>query len=245
MNSWSYSHYSAAMRCLRYYQHSIVLGTPTTEPESPDLAFGSALHSALNATLHGEDGERVFELYWKSYYDKPLAYDRFDWNYLYGLGLSFISKWTRTYASKYKVVQTEQRLFATYKGIKLEGTPDFVGLYEDIPSVRDFKTSAYNYSKDKTAIALQLYLYAYLSIQNGVLSPKTLGYDVFTKSTGVVQKPITWDFKHEDMIKALDNMVSYVELLRKQEGYPQNYNSCLMGKNRCQFFEECHGKKNS
>lgn len=236
--SWSYSAYSSAVQCLQKYKLCYI-DKIAPDYDSGDMAFGSALHSAINGILTGEDGEALFEIYWNSYEGLPLNYGRFKWPQLKELGLNFCSKFARLQASKYKLEFAEERLYGEYKGVKLEGTLDFYGLYKDKLSLRDFKTSGYNYADEKKFTSLQLYLYAYLAITNGKKAPETLGYTVFNKGVGSIQD-LTWDFSEATMYAALDDLVSYCKLLTGGE-YPKNLNSCMIGSQRCAYFSKCHG----
>lgn len=240
MNTWSYSKYSSAVQCLRKFKYCYV---DQLEPDyvSGDLNFGSALHSGINAILQGEDGRQVFEIYWESYREKEVIYGRYGWEQLAALGTRFLTNFQSRHAKKYQLEQAEIRLYSEYNGTKLEGTPDFYGIYDGKRSLRDFKTSGYAYPKEKALTSLQLNLYTYLVHKNGSPYPETLGYTVFNKGTGCIQD-LTWEFSEEKMYDALQSMCSYSEILSQGEKYPQNLNSCQMGASKCQYWSRCHGK---
>lgn len=240
MDSWSYSQYSAAVKCLRYFKYVYIDKLDSGVPGSGDLAFGSALHSAINSSLLGGDGEDVFSIYWDSYKEKEVKYGRFDWEELRTLGLNFISKFERLHSKKYEIHTAEKRLYASYRGIKFEGTIDFYGKYNGSASLRDFKTSGYNYDKSKALCALQLSLYAFL-VKSGGDSIETVGYTVFNKGTGSIQD-LTWEFDEKKMYRDMDELVDYLELLDKGK-FPANLNSCIMGSMKCDFFEKCYGTR--
>lgn len=243
MNGWSYSAYSTALICLRKYKYCFI---DKLEPDyqDGDMAFGSALHSAINSILHGEDGYEIFKLYWDSYKDKPLVYSRFKWKELEEIGYTHLRKFIKLHASEYKVEIAEKRFYATYAGVSYEGTPDFYGMYKGKLSLRDFKTSGYNYDKEKKLLATQLYLYAYLAISNGLKPPETLGYTVFNKGTQSIQD-LTWEFNEVDMHKTLTDFMDYVDVLEKKDRviFPRNLNSCIFGTKKCSFWSRCHGTK--
>ncbi len=251
--SWSYSHYSLALQCLRKFKLIAIDKLTPQGPLSSDLLFGSALHSAINAMLTGEDGLATFEVYWLSYKDKEVEYGRYNWEQLAGLGANFIRKFEKLHAPKFTLQFAETRLFGEYRGIRCEGTLDYYGDYSGLKSLRDFKTAGRNYEAAKADCALQLYLYAYLYKQNFPAARiDTLGYTVFNKGTGSIQN-LTWDLDEKKMFEALDQMVDYVEILEQEVGlkdfdltptYPKNYNSCLDYNRKCQFFDKCHGSKN-
>jgi hypothetical protein len=226
--SWSYSMFSCALNCLACFEKQYILKLPQESKESGDLIFGSAVHSAINASLTGGDAEDVFAVYWGSYqHNEDIEYGRFKWAELKNLGYNFCRKFTKMHRDKYELELAEQRLYSDYKGVKLEGTPDFIGRYNGRGSLRDFKTSGYNYEKERSSRALQLYLYAYLSL--GKVSFRTatfldtLGYTVFNKGTGSIQD-LTWEFDEKVMYSMLDDMVTYCKLFETLTEYPRNPN---------------------
>lgn len=246
MSSWSFSGYSTALQCLRKYKYAFIDKLIPDAPHSGDMQFGTCLHSALNASLNGKEGVPSFKEYWELFQEKELEYGRFKWRELYNLGSEFIRKFEKSHKRYYKLIFAEKRLYAEYKGVKFEGTPDFYGEYDGKLSVRDFKTSGYNYKEEKSQIAIQLYLYAYLCIKNAMpLSDNSvLGYTVFNKGTGSIQD-LTWRFEEKKMYEVLDDLVAYVGILDNKDSYPKNLNSCLDYNRRCQYYEICHGKGDS
>lgn len=243
MTSWSFSNYTLALQCLQKYKYVVVDKLIVEGPESCDLIFGSALHSSLNSLLTGQDGAATFELYWDSYKERDVTYGRFNWEQLRHLGLEFIRKFGKYHAGKYRLEFAEKRLYSEYRGIKLEGTPDYYGYYNDKRSLRDFKTSGRNYEESKRECALQLYLYAYLFLRNHPTAAiDTLGYTVFNKGTGSIQD-LTWDFDEGKMYKALDEMVTYAEILYPKDTlvttFPKNLGACHDYNRKCEFFGKC------
>lgn len=240
--SWSYSSYSTALQCLRKYKYIYIDKLTPVGPESCDLIFGSALHSAINSQLTGQDGTVTFEMYWESYKNKEVEYERFNWEQLRHIGAEFIRKFCKSHAERYQLEFAEKRIYGEYKGILLEGTPDFYGLYQGRVSLRDFKTASSNYKPEKSDTALQLYLYSYLGITKQGFRPETLGYTVFNKALGTIQD-LTWEYNEDNMYKALDNMVEYIGTLSTTRKYPKSYNNCLDYNRKCQFYDLCHGGK--
>lgn len=236
--------YSSAVRCMRLYKLIYVDRLKTDTDMSGDMLFGSALHSAINSSITGtDDPGEVFRSFWGSYRDKTnIEYGRHAWPQLHDLGSEFVRKFIKMHAEHYKPTLTEERLYGKYLDIAFEGTPDFYGEYKGKLSLRDFKTSGYNYPKERADISVQLYLYAYLL---GLKGHKidTLGYTVFNKGTGSIQD-LTWDFKEEDMKVVLNSMVDYVKVFSsKEHEFPQNRNACLDYGRRCQYFDVCNSKE--
>src|SRR5271166_5369980 len=139
------------MSCLRKYKYIFVDQLKPEGLESGDMAFGSALHLAINSILTGEDGAVTFEVYWSSFQDKELDYGRFKWKDLAKIGAEFIRKFIKMHKDKYTLEFAEKRLFGEYRGIRIEGTPDFYGDYDGRKSLRDFKTSGRNYEAERAS----------------------------------------------------------------------------------------------
>ncbi len=224
--SWSYSAYSKAHECLACFKRGYLDGEPQPGAESGDLLFGSAMHSAWNALLSGEDYEAVFETYWGMYKERrDIEYGRFKWAELHDMGHKFLSKFNRFHAKRFSLDKSEIRLHGEYNGVKLNGQFDFLGTLDGKYSLLDLKTSARNYEKEKEHVALQLNLYAYLALRNGLKYPDHLGYVVLNKGTGSIQEPLVWDFKEDKMYSMLDDMTNYCKLIAKADTFPKNPNA--------------------
>lgn len=239
MTSWSFSHYSLALQCLRKYKYVCVDKIIPDVPERGDLVFGSALHSAINACLTGEDGPSTFEIYWSSYQDKEIEYGRYGWKELAKLGAEFMRKFAKYHAPKYEFILGEKRLYAKYKSVNLEGSPDALTKYNGEITLADWKTSGYNYPQEKTT-SMQLNLYAFLLLENGY-SVENLQYLVFNKGTGSIQN-LTWKFSKDKMLEYLDSMADYCYDFQNRLTFPKNINACLNFNRPCEFYEICESK---
>lgn len=204
-------------------------------PESADLVFGSAIHSALNATLTGEDGEAVFNAYWGPYESKDLTFTRFKYEGLKDIGEKLTSRFAKKYSDRFKLEKGEIRLYSQFNGVRLEGTMDFYGTLDGKKSLLDYKTAAYNYSRDKQYTALQLNLYTYLAIQNGYPAPEQIGYVVLNKGGCTIQEPLVWKFDEEEMKKHLTEMTELCKVFNTLSYYPRNPNAMRHNYN-------CYGK---
>lgn len=241
MLSFSYSDFSSLVQCYQKYKLIKIDGLKI--PQTGDMAFGSALHAGIHAALENDNAESVFDLYWNSEKDKGLGFGRHNWEQLKDMGEKFMARFQRMHARKFVPQRMEERLYAEYKGIKFEGTPDFIGAYEGQLTVFDWKTSAYRYDKDKPEVALQLYLYAYLAMQNiKDFKPEVLGYLVFCKGTESIQT-LTWPFDENRMHELLESMHTYCSKVDLKKDFPKNPNACIMGSMKCHFFKQCWGKK--
>jgi len=250
--SWSYSAFSSAVRCLREFKLAYIDRLDLEQPDQGDLIFGTTVHAAINAALRGKDGEQVFDGLWETYRGADVAYGRFCWEELSRIGSTFLAKFTKFHLKHYDLQSAETRMYGVYSGIRIEGTPDFIGSYKGRRALRDFKTSSRNYEKEKSLVALQLHLYAELARQNGFDYPATLGYTMLNKAVGSIQD-LTWEFDLQGHTQILEQFRLYIDSLmsgvtalglQNTDMYPQNPNACLFPR-RCKFFDVCHNKKES
>lgn len=239
--SFSFSEYSAALQCMRKYKLLVVDKVVVPGLESGDMSFGTGIHAGVNALLEGLDGENVFQMYWEHEGTRELAFSSSKFNHekLMEIGLQMLSKFKRLHLSKYKMIQGETRLYGEYRGIKLEGTPDAIVLYEGKKTLFDFKTTGYSYAKTKIDTSLQLYLYAYLYYMNSGEWVEQIAYLPFVKSTGGIQGPLVKSLSRNTVYRCLDDMVSYIEAMRGLGSFPRNPNSCHMGSIECPYIETC------
>jgi hypothetical protein len=238
---WGYSKLSDFLACPRKYQHKNVLDTKPDGVSDSNLAFGSALHSAINAALTGQDPLEVFAIFWKSYEGKDIAYGRLSWRQLGELGEGFIRKFQKNYAYRFELVVAEKTLRASYKGVLFEGTVDLLAKFDGVLTLVDFKTTSAPYDKARAAVSFQLHLYAYLCLSGISASPEQVMYLPFNKSNGSIQTPVVAPLIESKMYAALDDFVALVP--NAGTAYPRNMNSCFNYNKRCEFFQTCHGNK--
>ncbi len=229
--SWSYSMYSSAVSCLQCFKRSYIDGIRSGQ-DSADLAFGSAMHSAFNSIWSGEDGEQTFQIFWGSYEGKDLTYTRFKYPELAQLGMKFCKRFKEKYAERFVLHKAEERLYGKFNDVKLEGQFDYYGLVDGKLTLLDLKTSGYNYPEDKKAVALQLNLYAWLCVENGLPKPEQLCYLVLNKGQGTIQTPMVWEFDHTRAKEMLTEMTTYCKLFEGQDTWPRNPN-CLRHNHDC------------
>lgn len=240
--SWSYSEYSLASECPRKYQYIVLEKEPHPAEKSGDARFGSAMHCALHSMFEEPnlDYMAVFRTFWDSALKDDLRYGRYGHAELASIAEVFLNRFKARYAPKMKPFQMEERLFLDTQTLKLQGTPDFVGTVSGIPSLIDFKTSAYRYHKLKPDASLQLHLYAYLAQKLLKYPVKELHYFVFLKGEGSIQhQKIEYSENTAEMM--LKDMSQYTQWVDSLDGdLPRNHNACLKGKDACEFFSKCH-----
>lgn len=224
MFSWSYSAYSKALECLACYHKRYILKEEETGPTSADLVFGSAMHSAWNAVLLGQDGHALFDFYWDTYSDTPMQFTRYKYDELRHLGHTLLRKFIKSHKERFGIDKSEVRLYGEYKGTKLEGQFDYYGTLDGKLCLLDLKTSAMNYPAEKKDVALQLNLYTYLVETNGYQRPDKIGYVVFNKGMGSIQEPLVWDYDSKTCKEMLDDMTTYCKMFEGMKEYPRNPN---------------------
>ena len=241
MQSISYSQITAGMQCPR----KLRLMKDNAQPDymSGDLAFGTTMHSAIHGCILGKNAEEIFSTNW-DFCSEGYTFGRYKWEELKDIGLTLLSKFDRLHKKNYDPSAfMEERIFDKIEG--LEGTPDYVGMYKGKLSLRDFKTSGTPYKKEKLIVGSQLHLYAYLYYTKTGKWVETLGYDVFCKSTSSIQN-LTVDLDKDKVIGSVSHLnVLKVALFSLTELAPKVYSSCIIGSQKCQYFNTCHeGGKN-
>lgn len=240
--SYSFSQIQAAYKCLKYFKLLYVdrLGLPG--PHSGDMAFGTAIHAGIQASLEGEDPQAIFRVFWESEKDKERRYGRFDWESLKNQGEILLSKFQRTHAKRFKIFKMEERVFSTIDGVRLEGTPDFVGEFDGKPSIVDFKTAAYRYSPDKLICNEQMPLYAEMVKREWAYNAENLVYFPLIKGDPPsIQNAVILPISKVDVAGTVKNVLSVCRELDTRTEWHQNRAGCLMGTNRCDFWNTCHG----
>ena len=187
------------LQCHRKYYLSHVLGQ-TEERTSSALAFGSAMHSALQAFIEGGDPFVAFSLYWDSVQGQNLEYDHnYDWETLNRIALdSFLPKFLKGPAMKLRNAESEMTLTAPILGEHtLQGTIDWIGEYDGEFTLGDWKTSKSRYHESKIYKSLQMYIYAYLYLKNFGRLPDYLRYTVFVKTDRGLQNNLSIKLTNE------------------------------------------------
>lgn len=232
-----YSGIDTALRCLRRYKIEYI-DQLQQEGETPiELAFGSGLHAALQASLEGADGQLTFNTYWDTYESSDRTYAD-----LGKLGLDFIRKFDRLHKKKFDPRFLEHTLRVEMKGLQWEGTPDFLGYYNGEPAVVDWKTSGYHYLPQKILSNPQMPLYAAMAKKAGIFEAKKIVYYVFVKGAECIQVQET-ELTKELLDRALETCESVARDIetRPLHDFGRNPGSCQMGKKICPWFNNCFG----
>lgn len=238
--SFWFSKISDSQTCLRLYRYKHIDKVKLEEELSADLEFGTAMHAALHQILKGGDGEAAFTSHWEFARDLGLDYGRLQHDQLREIGLRLLTRFKRLHAKKFKPFKMEERAFATIEGLSLEGTPDFVGEFEGVPSIVDYKTSAYRYDKQKIVCDAQMPLYARLAELAWGYAVQQRVYVVFVKdakdpSIQIIKSPLTPMIVNDSIV----NVIETCQDLQNRKSFPMNTKACVVGARVCPFFSTC------
>ena len=238
-----FSKISNARDCLRKYQLKHIDKVVIEGPKQGDLEFGTAIHAALNDILEGGDGVGLFGIYWDSMLHEKVEYGRYKWAELNDMGPPLLERFIRIHQKKFKPYKMEERMFVKLGDTDYEGTPDFLGDFEGIPSVVDFKTAGYRYDSRKILCDEQMPGYALMAKEAYGYEAKQLVYVVLIKSSTkpdiqIIKTPLTNDISRAIMI----NIDETTSDLKDRKSFPRNPSSCIRGSIVCPYLATCFGE---
>lgn len=234
-SSFWHSKISAYQRCPRLCKYRYYDKVIPNVPQSADLYFGSAIHLSIEAMFEGNNYQKVFQYYWESVKDEEAAYGRFNWDYLAECGPVLLDKFYKRWYKHIKPIEMEVRRFSKIGQEDFEGTPDIYGKFKGVPSIIDFKTSAYNYSPEKIKIAEQLYGYVHLH-KDSLPPVEQIVYIVLVKGSMSVQTPIIRKVTQADLDEAVQNTGAWIGKIKTDKVFPRNPQSCIIGTRVCEYF---------
>lgn len=241
---YRYSAINTAYQCLRKYQLQYLEGIQP-EGESGDMAFGSAIHYALYTHFDSKKDDvlgdvspiEVFNTIWEMSKEKEMKYARQGWAELREQGEIFIERFIKLRAKDAKPEYLEKEMQFFIGNHKFSGTADVIGKYKDVPSVIDFKTSAYAYDKRKLKTNEQMYIYAHAAKQVLNYEAQQLVYVVFVKNPAPRIQVITIPLTQTKLNSMIDNVRAMADDLAQRKYFPMNRNSCL----NCNMYKHCYG----
>lgn len=231
-----YSTLDTAQRCLRKFKLQYVDQVPTGGIPSIDLEFGTAMHSALQASLEGDNATEAFRVYWESVRS---PFTPSNANRLQSIAGEFIRKFEKMHLKHFAPgALIEREMNCKIKGLDFSGTADYIGGYQGRHTVLDFKTSYAAYTREKILSNPQMPLYAIMSEALGGPRVEQIVYLVFVKSTGSIQtviEPLTEAMRE----RAMETCLLMAQDLETRNTWPTNYNSCKIGSSVCPYFKTC------
>lgn len=238
---FSHSVMNDARKCLRLYQLKHVERVSVPQSLSGDMEFGTAIHLGLNDLLSGGDGVTIFNSYWDTLKDKTdVQYTRYRWDSLKTQGETLLNKFERLHRKHFVPTRMDERLGVDVQGVRIEGTPDFVGIYKGDPVILDFKTSGSNYAKEKIDCEEQLSLYAELEHRTNGTKLTRKVYYVFKKDYADPSiQVLSAELKPSNRTAVWDSAVSFCKDLSTRTEFHKNPSSCVMGTFKCPYFEKC------
>lgn len=237
----------AYIMCHRKF-HTLYIENKVEKQSSSALAFGTAMHTAIEARLNeGDDPFKTFEVYWNSIQSEHLEYERYSWDDLNKMALDiFLPKFMKNIFPKLSNTLTELKMEAPILDGKhtLQGTADWVGEFDGEFTLGDWKTSATRYYPNKIQRSLQMYIYAWLYKQNYGKLPNALRYTVFIKSERSIQNNLRISLTEEllnDRMKIVEEICKDIvskEGQPKDCWYPSPSCYCISPKDCFKLYEE-------
>jgi CRISPR/Cas system-associated exonuclease Cas4 (RecB family) len=235
---YRYSAINTYYRCPKRFEYEYIQGI-REEGRNENLEFGTAMHLALSTYLETSDesaAKQAFGMYWDTC--SELKFTRYSHADLREKFDTMFERWVKLHAKKYTPKFIEKSIEFTVDNHKFQGTPDFVGLYEGVPSVVDFKTSASIYDKRKIIANDQMLLYAHGVSQVTDYAIQQLVYVVFVKYDNriqVIKRPLLT----QDLSNVSFTCAEIDDKIRTSKPFIQNKESC----GYCPHFTRCHGEE--
>lgn len=237
--SYRYSTISDYYTCPTLYKHKHVDGLKEPGLKSTAMAFGTAVHLAMEVLLTAgvDEALEVFNTYWDSLDLTDYEPDRLTKDQLKNNGQVFITRFNRLHRKHFDVVALERRLDGTVGPHKISGTVDLIARYKGIYSVVDFKTAAYRYPPERIMVNDQMPMYCHMDGNKA----EQLVYVIFIKhpenpSISVQTRAVTG----QDVEKAMNNVGVVIDSINSGMLY-KNTKSCIIGSRKCAFFKNCWG----
>lgn len=240
---FGYSIQSDYHRCGKYYELKHIMGHDDGGSKSVDMAFGTCCHMGMEEILSNKgDGKDLFSIAWKTHKDKEFG--RLSWEQLHELGLSLLSQFTARHKSKFSPVHLEAEMRHDFGRYILKGTADFLGTYNGIPSIVDWKTASRPYDEYKIVTNEQLYVYA-------SLAKSVLGYEAKQVVYGVLIKDVKgprFQFKTraidnwDAVDKMMDNVHNTCNAILDSKLFLRDSASCQLWSRPCPFLDKCFGE---
>lgn len=240
--SFWHSKISDFRTCPKLYKLKHIDKIPQVSLPGGDLEFGTAMHLALNDLLTGGAGLPIFNLYWDSLKGKPVEYGRLSQEQLKDIGEVLLARFQRLHLKHFRPVSMEERISGVLGSKKVEGTPDFIGWYKDIPSIVDFKTSGSKYDRKKIECDEQMPLYAELAKRVLGFEAKQLVYLVFIKGEVSIQT-LSRDLTKGEQALVVQNVIETCDDISERKTWPKNPQGCLKGSYACAYWKTCWGNK--
>jgi hypothetical protein len=243
MQPHRYSNLYTWHKCQKYFELNRIQGIPDGSDKNGDMAFGSAMHLAIEDLYAGGDGHEVFMTYMDTL--KDMEYGRLKFDDLVWMGKQFINRFQEDVMKDIVPVHQEVRMSTSYKYgddevIEVAGTADVLGTYKGEKCVLDWKTSSQPYDAYKIVTNPQMYLYADMANKSLGFEAKKIVYVVFIKDPKnpriqVRQRDVT----DCDIKKQVDNVLEIFRTIQNTEVFTKNTDSCKTWNGLCPYFERC------
>lgn len=232
---------SSYASCPRLFKYQFLDKLQEPGPLGMDRVYGTGVHSAIQACLESQaDPVSVFEEFWGMYQDADIQRGGYDYEELLRQARIMLGKFARNHAKRFKIFKMEERLKSDVLG--LEGTPDFLGDFDGVPSVVDFKTTSYRYPPEKAAIAEQLWIYVALALESGFTAKQVVFFPLVKGREPSIQTPVVYPVTQQMLEEHLSNVQMQKARIQGAQAFTKNPGNCYRGKLRCGYFNLCHGR---
>lgn len=232
-----YSEISQWLKCPQSYVYKYVDKIVDTT-KSADLAFGTAIHTAIECSYDGLSAVDVFEAEWQKTSSENLTFYKYRWHQYLDMGARFMDNFERRHKDKYEPIYREHS-FEFNSGHSYSGTIDFFGLHNSKNAIVDFKTSEKLYDKTKILADPQMYIYAEAIRKTTKYSVDKIMYLVFVKSEAPRIQTVEIPLVEGELNKQIENCNSIINSLHSMNPVIKNFHNC----GNCNFRGMCYGKK--
>lgn len=227
--------------CLQLYKLKHIDKVPLAG-RSLDAECGTALHLGVAGILLNQDGVDLALDYWDKLDTAGMQQFRYDKKALTFCLKEWLRKFKKSYAADFEPFKIEERIYTQVGGHDTEGTPDFLGYYQGVPTVADWKTASSRYDARKIYAEEQMVSYAAYAEQEMFFKAKQTLYLAFVKdfTSPSIQKPLIRQLTDVVLSSTMQNMVEQIEDLKSRKVFFKNKESCVRGSIICPAFKLCH-----
>lgn len=233
---YSYSKLQDFLKCPCCFHAKHILGYEDIE-KSADMEWGSAIHKVIEDYLLEEvDPSAAFPLLWDLVQQTPdLKFGRYNAGILSQIAVSILRKFKtkrKNFGPK-MVLETEVKF--KLNGIDFSGKIDYMGDYQSVPMVLDFKTSAMKYETNAAELSSQLALYTHAAKDVLDYHAKEAAYLVMVKSTESIQNLVKTEVTNKWLTTRLDEVKMWVDMAEEakvKNRWPSNRQTCFYCKRR-------------
>lgn len=233
---YSFSKLQDFQKCPNCFHAKHVLGYEDPQ-KSIDMEWGTVMHKVIeDYLLEDVDPVPAFTLQWSLLVNStPLSRGRYSPEELSIIANTILKKFKAKRKNFGTDMMLETELKFTVSGVDFKGKVDYMGMYNDEPTLLDFKTTATRYDITSAQLSNQLALYAYGAKDVLDYHPKLVAFFPMVKSTESIQNLVTANVTNSWLTKRLDEVMMCVEMVEyaiAKNRWPSNRANCFYCKTR-------------